>query len=233
MNREMRHGQRQQDTKSPPRLTNSGFRLNMAVKKLSNDVLSHLDKIIEDGSVPNFRGWIELKRDRTEYVKFRENKGFWINSDVAPSVAPVGLFANDSSYEPEHYQHYRLYFYRNLKEVFIFQNSAYVVTGHFSEEEKSLLVQAEHDKERSKFERLKRKFELAQNLEEKPKRRPIPEEVRVAVWRRDQGTCVKCRSRERLEYDHIIPVAEGGGDSVRNIELLCEKCNRSKGARIQ
>ena len=117
--------------------------------------------------------------------------------------------------------------------IFIFQNCIYRVEGLYTEEEKSLLVQAEHDKERAKFEKLKRKFELAQNLDEKPKRKPIPEDVRVAVWRRDQGTCVKCGSRERLEYDHIIPVVEGGGDTVRNIELLCESCNRSKGAKIQ
>lgn len=116
---------------------------------------------------------------------------------------------------------------------FIFQNCIYLVDGLYTADEKSLLVQAEHDKERAKFEKLKRKFELAQNLDEKPKRRPIPEAVRIAVWRRDQGRCVKCGSRERLEYDHIIPVAEGGGDSVRNIELLCEQCNRSKGAKIQ
>ena len=193
----------------------------MAVKKLSNAVLSHLDKIIEDGSAPNSGVWIEFKKDRKEYVKFSKNKEFWSEQERSPSLSPIGLF--------EH----KKYSHMCLTEVFIFQNSAYVVTGHFSEEEKSLLIQAEHDKERSKFEKLKRKFELAQNLDEKPKRRPIPEQVRVAVWRRDQGTCVKCGSRERLEYDHIIPVAEGGGDSVRNIELLCEKCNRSKGAKIQ
>jgi 5-methylcytosine-specific restriction endonuclease McrA len=43
---------------------------------------------------------------------------------------------------------------------------------------------------------------------------------------------VDCGSRERLEYDHIIPVSRGGSNTVRNIELRCERCNRSKGARI-
>jgi len=192
----------------------------MSAKKLSNDVLSHLDKIIEDGSAPGFQvNWLRHKKDRVDHVRFQKDKAFWSESDQSPCIAPVFLFQDKKG--------------SDLEVVFIFQNSAYVVTGHFSEDEKSLLVQAEHDKERAKFEKLKRKFELAQNLDEKPKRRPIPEEVRVAVWRRDQGTCVKCGSRERLEYDHIIPVAEGGGDSVRNIELLCEKCNRSKGAKIQ
>lgn len=61
----------------------------------------------------------------------------------------------------------------------------------------------------------------------------IPSEVRREVWRRNQGTCVKCGSRENLEFDHIIPVTKGGSNTARNIELLCEVCNRSKSATIQ
>ena len=64
-------------------------------------------------------------------------------------------------------------------------------------------------------------------------REPIPAHVRREVWRRDQGKCVKCGSRERLEFDHIIPVSQGGSNTARNIELLCEKCNRAKGAKIE
>jgi holliday junction DNA helicase RuvB len=64
-------------------------------------------------------------------------------------------------------------------------------------------------------------------------RPPIPSEVRREVWRRDQGKCVTCGSRENLEYDHIIPLARGGSNTARNIELLCEACNRSKSDSIQ
>jgi 5-methylcytosine-specific restriction endonuclease McrA len=42
----------------------------------------------------------------------------------------------------------------------------------------------------------------------------------------------RCGSRERLEYDHIVPLAMGGGNSERNIELLCELCNRRKGGTL-
>ena len=65
-----------------------------------------------------------------------------------------------------------------------------------------------------------------------PRREAIPERVRHEVWRRDRGTCVQCGSRARLEFDHIIPVSRGGANTVRNIELRCEPCNRGKGARI-
>jgi Holliday junction resolvasome RuvABC ATP-dependent DNA helicase subunit len=64
-------------------------------------------------------------------------------------------------------------------------------------------------------------------------RTAIPSEIRREVWRRDAGKCVKCGSRERLEYDHIIPVIKGGSSTARNIELLCEACNRSKRDSIQ
>ncbi len=60
----------------------------------------------------------------------------------------------------------------------------------------------------------------------------IPESVRVFVWRRDGGRCVKCGSQTKLEYDHIIPVSRGGSNTARNIQLLCEKCNREKGASV-
>jgi hypothetical protein len=64
------------------------------------------------------------------------------------------------------------------------------------------------------------------------RRQAIPERVRHEVWRRDRGTCVECGSRGRLEFDHIIPVSRGGANTVRNLELRCEPCNRRKGARV-
>jgi tetratricopeptide (TPR) repeat protein len=63
-------------------------------------------------------------------------------------------------------------------------------------------------------------------------REAIPEEVRHAVWRRDQGRCVQCGSQENLEFDHIIPLSRGGANTERNLQLLCESCNRQKGAAI-
>ncbi|HAO77839.1 MAG TPA: Holliday junction branch migration DNA helicase RuvB [Verrucomicrobia subdivision 3 bacterium] len=64
-------------------------------------------------------------------------------------------------------------------------------------------------------------------------REAIPSAVRREVWRRDEGRCKKCGSRKNLEYDHIIPVAEGGSNTARNIELLCEACNRAKSDLIR
>lgn len=65
-----------------------------------------------------------------------------------------------------------------------------------------------------------------------PRREPIPEKVKMYVWRRDGGRCVNCHSNQKLEFDHIIPVSKGGSNTARNIQLLCENCNRSKNAKI-
>ena len=59
-------------------------------------------------------------------------------------------------------------------------------------------------------------------------RKPIPKDIQDRVWIRDGGKCVQCGSREKLEFDHIIPVSKGGSNTYRNIQLLCEFCNRSK-----
>ena len=62
--------------------------------------------------------------------------------------------------------------------------------------------------------------------------RYISEKVRDAVWRRDEGKCTKCGSNENLEFDHIIPHSKGGSNTKRNIQLLCEICNRQKSDKI-
>lgn len=103
----------------------------------------------------------------------------------------------------------------------------------YTPEEKLFLILELEDNERQKFERLKRKFSLSQKIEKTSKRESIQEAVRIAVWRRDEGKCTKCGSRKNLEYDHIIPVSKGGGNTIRNIELLCEECNRKKRDNIE
>lgn len=101
-----------------------------------------------------------------------------------------------------------------------------------SKEQLSLLILEHYDNERKYFERLKNMYSLSPDEQEGHKRPSIPEKTRIEVWRRDEGKCVKCCRNEKLEYDHIIPISKGGSNTARNIQLLCENCNRSKGANI-
>lgn len=68
--------------------------------------------------------------------------------------------------------------------------------------------------------------------EVKQRREAIPRAVQREVWQRDGGRCVECESKEKLCFDHIVPFSRGGSNSVRNLQLLCEGCNLSKGNRI-
>ena len=117
--------------------------------------------------------------------------------------------------------------------VWLYQGAVYGVSGNHNDEEEQLLLLDFADKERQLFERLRAKFSREQTEHTKYERIRIPESVRIEVWRRDQGQCASCGSRENLEYDHIVPVSRGGSNTSRNVELLCEECNRSKGNRIQ
>jgi hypothetical protein len=62
--------------------------------------------------------------------------------------------------------------------------------------------------------------------------RRIPQQVMNNVWNRDNGRCVSCGSNQKLEFDHIIPYSKGGSNTYRNIQLLCESCNRQKSSKI-
>lgn len=69
--------------------------------------------------------------------------------------------------------------------------------------------------------------------------RKVPRSVKAEVWSRDQGRCAfraedgtLCGSREALEYDHIVPWADGGrSDTPDNIRLLCRPHNQRLGRR--
>lgn len=64
--------------------------------------------------------------------------------------------------------------------------------------------------------------------------RIIPAHVKLAVWKRDGGKCVKCGCKDNLHFDHIIPYSLGGSSlTVENIQLLCVRHNLQKRDRLE
>lgn len=56
--------------------------------------------------------------------------------------------------------------------------------------------------------------------------------TRQRIFERDDFTCQYCGARGvPLECDHIIPIAQGGGNADANLNTACRDCNRSKGPR--
>jgi hypothetical protein len=109
-----------------------------------------------------------------------------------------------------------------------------VSTNARNRDEHILLIKQYVLRRERNVEKVRREVEALENRDslEGSTREPIPEHVRLFVWRRDKGQCVRCGSRERLEFDHIIPVVAGGSSTERNIQLLCQPCNRSKSATV-
>jgi 5-methylcytosine-specific restriction endonuclease McrA len=59
--------------------------------------------------------------------------------------------------------------------------------------------------------------------------------TRANLYARDNYKCQYCgqrRSALELTYDHVIPVARGGGKSWENIVTCCRACNLKKGDRL-
>ena len=101
------------------------------------------------------------------------------------------------------------------------------------DEAEALILEAEN-KVKVRVARAKALMVQAQALDHaaEHKRPPIPDDVKMFVWQRDGGKCVKCTSTRNLEYDHDIPFSLGGSTTARNLRLLCETCNRSKGGSL-
>ena len=65
------------------------------------------------------------------------------------------------------------------------------------------------------------------------RRRIIPTAIKLAVWKRDGGRCVKCGATDELHFDHDLPWSKGGTSfSVDNVQLLCMRHNIQKSAHI-
>jgi hypothetical protein len=64
--------------------------------------------------------------------------------------------------------------------------------------------------------------------------RMIPSWVKLAVWKRDGGKCMKCGRTDNLHFDHVIPFSREGTSLLpENIQLLCARHNLEKRAKIE
>ncbi len=64
--------------------------------------------------------------------------------------------------------------------------------------------------------------------------RAFPEDIKLAVYEKQQGVCPLCHRHfemEEMEGDHITPWRDGGRTVAENCQMLCRDCNRRKGAK--
>lgn len=73
----------------------------------------------------------------------------------------------------------------------------------------------------------------AADLQELSVARQIPTAVKVQVWKRDNGCCVKCGKTDNLHFDHDYPWSRGGSSiTAANVQLLCARHNLQKSNKI-
>ena len=101
--------------------------------------------------------------------------------------------------------------------------------------EGKLLTPEQKIREERRLEEKRRREEERAN---RPKRQAFTATeravVRDALYKKQQGRCIACRRKmpkDVFHIDHILPVAEGGTNEVRNLQLLCPTCNTRKGQR--
>lgn len=56
--------------------------------------------------------------------------------------------------------------------------------------------------------------------------------LRLDVFELHGERCLRCGSTERIEIDHVVPVALGGVNKIENLQPLCRTCNASKSDKV-
>lgn len=74
-------------------------------------------------------------------------------------------------------------------------------------------------------------FNLPDYQRPKVKRGHVHYADRQFVYDRDGYCCLKCREKDNLTIDHIVPLVRGGKNHVSNYQTLCNQCNREKGEK--
>ncbi len=123
--------------------------------------------------------------------------------------------------------------------VWLYRDAFYVTeraAKKSEHEEVALRIKTLHFQDELALKRLREQVANFEAIErgagEGAGRQPIPDDVKLLVWSRDGGACVRCHATTDLHFDHIIPLSRGGGDHAENIQLLCRSCNLKKGSRL-
>ena len=181
--------------------------------------LDHVLRRIENVSVAHLpglftgRGWLTLHIGKSTYrvVKIGRDEFQAMRQGQERVPVPVGRVGE------------RRYWW--------FQNRFYWDNDDLAQEEVYALLVTRQQRERQRIQMAQ--AIVAIGAAPRPaSRTAITDDVKQFVFARDGGRCRQCGSTIDLQFDHVIPVALGGGSTADNLQLLCGPCNRCKGAGL-
>ena len=114
---------------------------------------------------------------------------------------------------------------RTVREVLYYEYAKIIANRALRTDEKSSKAEKELKQYwgfvRSKFENMKRG-----NISPSG----VIKENKMLV-QKDGQNCAYCGSTEELQWDHIVPLSQGGPDTIDNMVRACRNCNLSKGSK--
>ena len=102
-------------------------------------------------------------------------------------------------------------------------------TSHLRSELSRLMLDDEVTKTSGVFEYLLSKEEKHLNI------RTFSDKQKSQMYNRQGGICASCGqafSLKEMEGDHVLSWSSGGKTTLDNGQMICRKCNRSKGSRV-
>lgn len=76
----------------------------------------------------------------------------------------------------------------------------------------------------------------SEDLAKKLSKRTFTNADKRTAYERQNGICPKCGEKyafEEMEGDHIIPWWRGGKTTLDNLQMICVKCNKGKGGKME
>ena len=158
--------------------------------------------------------------------KERENILFSVNTDIPFLIRLFSKKKIESQFGLETIDFSTLYFPR-----YVFK---YISPGGNTSTQCDIIMDIEN---LNKFiEYLSKRINIQKSMA--AQRALMTSKLRERIKQRDNFTCQRCgisviqEPNLLLEIDHIIPISKGGITTEDNLQTLCWRCNRSKGAKI-
>jgi hypothetical protein len=119
------------------------------------------------------------------------------------------------------------------RQYWLFKNRDYWEDEHLNRDEVTALLVLRLDRDAANIQRAQDSATARSPAQTKTRRTEIPQDVKHIVRQRDEGRCRICHARSDLQYDHIIPLAMNGGNTVENLQFCATERSETGGSETR